>query len=62
MNWTLFVARRIFRSKEGEKEVSQPAIRIATAGIALGLAVMIVAVAVVIGFKHQVRDKVVGLG
>lgn len=61
MNWTLFVARRIFRSKEGEKEVSQPAIRIATAGIALGLAVMMVAVAVVIGFKHQVRDKVVGL-
>lgn len=32
------------------------------AGIAIGLAVMIVSVAVVLGFKHQVRDKVVGLG
>ena len=31
-------------------------------GIAIGLAVMIVSVAVVIGFKHEVRDKVVGLG
>ena len=31
-------------------------------GIAIGLAVMIVAVAVVIGFKHEVRDKVVGIG
>ncbi len=62
MNWKLFVARRIYRSKEGEKEISKPAVRIAMAGIAIGLAVMIVAVAVVIGFKHQVRDKVVGLG
>ena len=62
MNWKLFVARRIYRSKEGGKEISRPAVRIATAGIAVGLAVMIVSVAVVIGFKHQVRDKVVGLG
>ena len=62
MNWKLFVARRIYRSKEGEKEVSKPAILIATWGIAIGLSVMIVAVAVVVGFKHEVRDKVVGLG
>ena len=53
MNWKLFVARRIYRSKEGVKEISQPAVRIATAGIAIGLAVMIVAVAVVVGFKHH---------
>ena len=62
MNWKLFVARRIYRSKEGEKQVSRPAVFIATWGIAIGLAVMIVSVAVVIGFKHEVRDKVVGIG
>lgn len=62
MDWKLFVARRIYRSKEGNKEVSKPAVLIATWGIAVGLAVMIVSVAVVIGFKHEVRDKVVGLG
>lgn len=62
MNWKLFIARRIYRSREGEKEVSKPAVRIAMTGIAVGLAVMIVAVAVVIGFKHEVRDKVAGLG
>ena len=62
MDWKLFVARRIYRSKEGEKEVSKPAVLIAMWGIAIGLAVMIVAVAVVIGFKHEVRDKVVGIG
>lgn len=62
MNWKFFIARRIYKSNEGQKEVSKPAVRIAMAGIALGLAVMIVSVAVVIGFKHQVRDKVVGVG
>ena len=62
MNWKIFVAQRIYRSREGEKEVSKPAVLIARWGIAIGLAVMIVAVAVVIGFKHEVRDKVVGIG
>ena len=62
MNWKIFVAQRIYRSREGEKEVSRPAVLIARWGIAIGLAVMIVAVAVVIGFKHEVRDKVVGIG
>ena len=62
MNWKLFVAQRIYRSREGEREVSRPAVLIARWGIAIGLAVMIVAVAVVIGFKHEVRDKVVGIG
>lgn len=42
--------------------VSRPAIRIATVGVAIGLAVMIVTVSVVLGFKHTIRDKVVGFG
>ena len=62
MDWKLFIAQRIYRSQEGQKEVSKPAIRIATLGIAIGLAVMLVTVAVVLGFQHGVRDKVVGLG
>lgn len=61
MNWKLFIARRIYTNDDGNKEVSKPAVRIAMAGIAIGLAVMIVSVAVVIGFKNQVRDKVIGL-
>lgn len=62
MNWKLFFAHRIYKDRAKGKNVSKPAIRIAMAGIAIGLAVMIVSIAVVIGFKHQVRDKVVGLG
>ena len=36
--------------------------RIATAGVAIGLAVMLVSVSVVFGFKHTIRDKVIGFG
>lgn len=61
MDWKLFVARRIYRSDEGGKEVSKPAVRIAMAGIAVGLAVMLVSVSVVVGFKREVRQKVVGV-
>ena len=42
--------------------MSRPAVRIATIGVAVGLAVMIVTVSVVLGFKHTIRDKVVGFG
>ena len=44
---TLFIAKRIF-GQEGEHDVSIPAIRIATVGVAIGLAVMIITVSVVL--------------
>lgn len=62
MNLPLFLAKRIFNDKGDKRKVSRPAIRIATAGVAIGLAVMIISVCVVIGFKHTIRDKVVGFG
>ena len=62
MSLSLFIARRIYRESDGGKQVSRPAVLIAMAGIAIGLAVMIVAVAVVIGFKSEVRNKVIGFG
>ncbi len=62
MNLPLFIARRINGSEDQRREVSRPAIRIATIGVAIGLAVMIVTVSVVFGFKNTIRDKVVGFG
>ncbi len=63
MNLPLFISRRIYSAQENDKrKVSRPAIRIATAGVAIGLAVMIVSVSVVFGFKHTIRDKIVGFG
>jgi lipoprotein-releasing system permease protein len=37
-------------------------IRLSMAGIAIGLAVMIIAIAIVTGFKQEVRNKVIGFG
>jgi len=62
MNLPLFLARRIYGDEGDRRRVSRPAIRIATIGVAIGLAVMIVTVSVVLGFKHTIRDKVVGFG
>ena len=56
------MARRIYKDKGDKYKVSRPAIRIATIGVAIGLAVMVVTVSVVLGFKHTIRDKVVGFG
>ncbi len=62
MNLPLFIARRIHSDKGDRRKVSRPAIHIATIGVAIGLAVMIITVSVVLGFKHTIRDKVVGFG
>ena len=62
MNFPLFIAKRIYSDNTDKRKVSKPAIRIATIGVAIGLAVMIVSVSVVVGFKHSIRDKVVGFG
>jgi len=62
LNFPLFIAKRIYSDKGDHRKVSRPAIRIATVGVAIGLAVMIVTVSVVLGFKHTIRDKVAGFG
>ena len=62
MNFPLFIARKIYGDIGDKRKVSKPAIRIATAGVAIGLAVMLISVSVVLGFKHTIRDKVVGFG
>ncbi len=61
MNLEYFIAKRI-HFQQGKKNVSRPAVRIATIAIALGLAVMIISVAVVIGFKQEIRNKTIGFG
>ena len=62
MNLPLFIARRIYSANDARQKVGRPAMRIATAGVAIGLTVMLVSVSVVFGFKHTIRDKVVGFG
>ncbi len=61
MNFEYFIAKRI-HFQQGEKNVSRPAVRIAIIGMALGLAVMIIAIAVITGFKDDIRNKTIGFG
>ena len=62
MNLPFFLAKRIYTNNTDKTRVDRPAIRIAIAGVAVGLAVMLVSVNVVFGFKHTIRNKVVGFG
>ena len=65
MNTELFIARRIFSKKTKDKsqaKISRPIINIAIIGIILGLVVMIMAIAIVSGFKKEIRNKVIGFG
>ncbi|MEA4974258.1 MAG: FtsX-like permease family protein [Paludibacter sp.] len=61
MNLEYFIAKRI-HFRQDRKHVSRPAVRIAILGIAIGLAVMLLAVSIVTGFKKEIRNKTIGFG
>ncbi|MBK7855520.1 MAG: ABC transporter permease [Bacteroidetes bacterium] len=60
MNTEIFVANRLLKSSS--KKITKPILLIAIGGIALGICVMIVSVAIVTGFKSEITNKVVGFG
>lgn len=62
MNAPLFIAKRITGSDNGTAKISTPIVNIAIIGIALGLAIMILSIAIVTGFKNEVRNRVTGFG
>ncbi len=62
LNTELFIVRRMIGSRKGRKSFSRSIVGIAIFGIALGLTVMIVAVAIVTGFKKEISSKVTGFG
>lgn len=60
MNFEFFIASRIV--SKGKANFSRPIVRLSVISVALGLAVMIISVAIVTGFQKQIRDKVIGFG
>jgi len=62
LNLEFFIAKRLVTGKESKGYVSRSIVRIATIGISISLAFMLISVAVVTGFKKQISDKVVGFG
>lgn len=62
MNIEFFIARRLFSDKSRKQHLSGRIIRISLFSVALGLAVMIISVAVITGFKSEIKKKVTGFG
>ncbi|CAL2104235.1 ABC transporter permease [Tenacibaculum sp. 190130A14a] len=60
MNYELFIAKRIIAGKEYKNSISSPIIKIAITAIALGIAIMLVAVSIGSGFQKKIRDKMSG--
>ncbi len=62
MNLELFLAKRLYSTRKGKRRLSRPAVTIAQWGVTIGTIVMFLSISIIVGFKSQVRDKVVGFG
>ncbi len=62
MNLENFIAKRLMDKSNGGGNLSHPFIRITTIAVALSLAIMIISVAVVTGFKKEISEKTIGFG
>ncbi len=59
MNYEFFIAKRIIGSKAYKSSVSAPIIKIGITAIAVGIIVMLVAIATGLGLQKKVREKVI---
>ncbi len=62
MNTDFFIAKRLYRTRKGGRKISRPAITIAQWGVSVGIIVMMLSLAIVVGFKNEVREKIIGFG
>ncbi|MCD6065900.1 MAG: transporter permease [Bacteroidetes bacterium] len=62
MNFHSFISAKISASSGGKKSIARPIVKIAVGGIALGIAVMIITLAIVTGFQNEIKSKVIGFG
>ena len=58
MNFSHYISKRILNKGEAKNNISSPIVRIGITGIALGVAVMIITMAVVTGFQQQIINKI----
>lgn len=58
MNLELFIAKRLVKGKQHKISISAPIIKIAIAAIALGILMMLIAMATGVGLKYKIREKI----
>ena len=57
-----YIAQRIYFSDDAKIRKSRPAIKVALAGMIIGVTVMLITVCVVVGFKQTITQQVAGFG
>ena len=62
MNFELFIVKKIIRSRMGKKSGANALVNVSVIAIALSMAVMILSVAILTGFKKEIKDKLTGFG
>lgn len=64
MNFEFFIAKRIGQKQDQtqKKSGTRPIIAIAIGGIIIGVAVMILSLAILTGFQNEIKQKVIGFG
>lgn len=60
MRFELFISNRFNRSERSG--MARPAVKIAIIGVAIGLTIMLISLAVIVGFKREVRNQIIGFG
>lgn len=60
MNYELFIAKRIIAAKQYKSSISSPIIKIAIIAIAMGMVIMMIAIATGIGLQEKIREKIAG--
>ncbi len=60
MNYELFIAKRIIAAKQYKSSISSPIIKIAIIAIAVGIIVMMIAIATGFGLQQKIREKLSG--
>jgi lipoprotein-releasing system permease protein len=60
LNYELFIAKRIIAAKQNKSSISSPIIKIGIIAIALGMIIMMIAIATSGGLQQKIREKISG--
>lgn len=56
----LFFAKKIYKSFNGKNKVSSLAVKLSVTGVAIGITVIILSLAIILGFKGEIKQKIYG--
>lgn len=62
MKFEYFIAKRQVTFKDGSKNISSSLVNVAVLGIAVCIAIMIISIAILTGYKQEIRNKIIGFG